>query len=384
VTSAIHQRPSSRPYYVLVVDPSDQTREQLADAVASVGHPVDVCARCEDAIASLDAVDYDIVMSALSRPDDTVQFSEWMRQRHPSIPVIQVATDTPDDNVTPLIQQGTVATLHWPLGADVIAAAVEAAMSERQKEDLGLYDTKDAFFAGRSDIDQAEAFDAALDHLYLVYQPVVRARSNCVVGYEALMRTTAPPFSKAGPLLAVANRLGRTRELDDRVRRLVLEEFLDREQWRTFFVNMDIEELSHGFLATRDDPLREYASRVVVEFSQDFAVPLTPPVLSTLDRMREAGYRIAAGNITSTTASLVRMRVLAPDIYKLGAAIVRRCDRNTIKQRYISQVVEMAHGEGALVVAQGIERPEEHQTVVELGCDLTQGFLLGIPRATFD
>ncbi|RME27022.1 MAG: EAL domain-containing protein [Deltaproteobacteria bacterium] len=384
MTSAMPIRPAPRPYHVLVVDPSDRTREELASTVAAVGHPVDACARCEDAIASLDIVDYDIVMSALNEPDASAQFSEWMRQRHPSVPIIQVTTDQAGNNVTPLIPDGTVATLHWPLRPEVVAAAVEAAMSERQKEELGLYDTKDAFFAGRSEAEQSAAFDAALDQLYLVYQPVVRARSNCVVGYEALMRTTAAPFSKAGPLLAVANRLGRVRDLDDRVRQLILEEFLDREQWRTFFVNLDIQELTHGVLATRDDPLREYASRVVIEFSQDFAVPLTPPVLSTLDRMREAGYRIAAGNITSTTASLVRMRVLSPDIYKLGAAIVRRCDRNPLKQRYISQVVEMAHGEGALVVAQGIERPEEHQAVVELGCDLTQGFLLGIPRATFD
>jgi EAL domain-containing protein (putative c-di-GMP-specific phosphodiesterase class I) len=39
---------------------------------------------------------------------------------------------------------------------------------------------------------------------------------------------------------------------------------------------------------------------------------------------------------------------------------------------------------GALVVAEGIETPAERDTVVSLGCDLRQGFLLGRPAESAD
>jgi EAL domain-containing protein (putative c-di-GMP-specific phosphodiesterase class I) len=38
----------------------------------------------------------------------------------------------------------------------------------------------------------------------------------------------------------------------------------------------------------------------------------------------------------------------------------------------------------ALVVAEGIETPAERDTVVSLGCDLLQGFLLGRPAEVAD
>jgi len=42
-------------------------------------------------------------------------------------------------------------------------------------------------------------------------------------------------------------------------------------------------------------------------------------------------------------------------------------------------MIERCHGTGKLVIAEGVETPDEKQTLVDLGCDLLQGYLLGRP-----
>ena len=168
------------------------------------------------------------------------------------------------------------------------------------------------------------------------------------------------------------------------MRSLLAGQFEDKPQWRTFFINIHIDELERGLLGTDADPLLPFGSRIVLEFSQADEIPDGPEVQASLARVRAAGFRVAVGDIAATTSTLMRMRTLVPDLYKIGGVVVRGCDRDERKRRFITEIVEMAHAEGALVVAQGIERPEEHRVAVELGCDMVQGFLLGIPRSVFD
>ncbi len=368
---------------ILLVDPDLDSRERVAKNLIALGHQVETCDDSENAIAELESSDFDIVLSAPSQAAANAEFASWMRMRHPMVPLILV---TSDEVGTPAFDMAAASpdNLVRPAGLPThLVEAVDKALAKRERRrELQLRRGAERARARHYEA-LSQVYERALENMHLIYQPVIRARTNCVVGYEALVRTSTPRFTGAGPFLAVASRLGRQSEIEDRVRSLLLDEFADREHWRTFFVNMDMDELSRGLLGSDDDPLVPYASRIVVEFGHELQIPDNAIVMRTLDRMRAAGYRIAAGDITDTTSALVRMRVLAPDLYKLGAAVVRRCDKDIRKQRYISEVIEMAHGEGALVVAQGIERPEERQTVVELGCDLLQGFLLGIPRASF-
>ncbi len=51
------------------------------------------------------------------------------------------------------------------------------------------------------------------------------------------------------------------------------------------------------------------------------------------------------------------------------------------RRKLIAALVELAHEQGAQVVAEGIERVDEYETMLELGVDLGQGFYFGHPTA---
>ncbi|HVJ15939.1 MAG TPA: EAL domain-containing protein, partial [Polyangiaceae bacterium] len=68
---------------------------------------------------------------------------------------------------------------------------------------------------------------------------------------------------------------------------------------------------------------------------------------------------------------------------KIDMSLVRNVHRDPVRQRLIRAVVEASTSLKMLTVAEGVETAEERDTVVELGADLLQGYLLAKPAAGF-
>jgi EAL domain-containing protein (putative c-di-GMP-specific phosphodiesterase class I) len=99
-----------------------------------------------------------------------------------------------------------------------------------------------------------------------------------------------------------------------------------------------------------------------------------------VSRLRSLGYRIAVDDFGAGYAALNSFASLRPDIAKLDMALVRSVDRDPYRRRLVTSVTSMCRDLGILVVAEGIETEAEKTTLVGLGCDLLQGFLIGPPQ----
>ncbi len=60
--------------------------------------------------------------------------------------------------------------------------------------------------------------------------------------------------------------------------------------------------------------------------------------------------------------------------------MISNIDTNFLKQNLVETMVSFAETQGAQVIAEGIERREEFETVRSLGVHLTQGFLFHEPK----
>jgi EAL domain-containing protein (putative c-di-GMP-specific phosphodiesterase class I) len=47
----------------------------------------------------------------------------------------------------------------------------------------------------------------------------------------------------------------------------------------------------------------------------------------------------------------------------------------------VRSTVELAHTLGATVVAEGVEAPAQWEHLAGIGCDIAQGYLVGVPMA---
>jgi EAL domain-containing protein (putative c-di-GMP-specific phosphodiesterase class I)/GGDEF domain-containing protein len=213
--------------------------------------------------------------------------------------------------------------------------------------------------------------------VYVDYHPIVVAETMEVFGYEALargmMRTLRSPevmfdVAAEADLVWELSRLCRARALEGLEARLTGSQLL--------FINVD----PHDFA----DPTFEAtgvadATRVVIEITERTAIKDYPKFRERLQAFRDIGFRFAVDDAGSGYAGLGSIANLEPDFIKLDISLINSIDTNFIKQNLVETMVRFANDQGAMVIAEGVERAEEFRTVQELGVHLVQGFYLHRP-----
>ena len=148
----------------------------------------------------------------------------------------------------------------------------------------------------------------------------------------------------------------------------------------TVFVNLQPRDLDDDALYDAAAPLSAEAPRVVLEITERESLSSTPQVRERVTTLRKLGYRIAIDDLGAGYAGLTSFALLEPDIVKLDMALVRGVDHEPVKRRLIASFTTLCKEMGVLVVAEGIETAPERDAIIDLGCDLLQGFFIGRPQ----
>ena len=99
--------------------------------------------------------------------------------------------------------------------------------------------------------------------------------------------------------------------------------------------------------------------------------------------LRRLGFQIAIDDLGAGYAGLTSFTQLEPEFVKLDMSLIRDVDHSSTKQKIIRSMVALCHDMGKQIVAEGVERREEQDSLVELGCDLLQGYLFARPGRPF-
>jgi len=219
--------------------------------------------------------------------------------------------------------------------------------------------------------------------VFMEYHPIIVTATQEVYGFEALARGRRRELRSPEVLFEVAEEANMLWELSGLLRKCAVEGIIDDlEPNQYLFLDVD----PHDF----DDPAflnldaRELGihdtSRIVLEITERSAITDYPRFQEYLTAFRERGFQFAVDDAGSGYAGLGSIANLAPDYIKLDISLISNIDTNFLKQNLVSTIVTFAESEGAKVIAEGVERQEEFETVRELGVHLTQGFLFHRPR----
>ncbi|MBA3890705.1 MAG: EAL domain-containing protein [Gemmatimonadaceae bacterium] len=216
--------------------------------------------------------------------------------------------------------------------------------------------------------------------VYVDYHPIVVTDTMEIFGYEALARGQMRSMRSPEVMFDVADQADLVWELSRLCRSRALEGLDGRlGKDKLLFVNVD----PHDF----DDPAfneKEVSEpgRVVIEITERTAIKDYPKFRERLRAFRDAGFRFAVDDAGSGYAGLGSIANLEPDFIKLDISLINAIDTNFIKQNLVETMVRFANDHGAKVIAEGVERAEEFNTVRDLGVHLVQGFYLHRPSAT--
>lgn len=221
------------------------------------------------------------------------------------------------------------------------------------------------------------------------YQPVVDLRTSRVTGMEALVR-----WWRDGVLVPPE---GFIRHAEESGLIVPIGEWVLREAcrqmagWRDsdwhvgLCVNLSPRQLTEpDFVETVADALAQSGlapGALTLEVTEDVLVDDAQGTIQRLWELRKLGVRLAIDDFGTGYASLAYLRRLPADTLKIDPSFVSGLGSDEVLTMLTRTVVRLGRDLGLLVVAEGIERPEQLGMLREMDCPRGQGYLVARPMA---
>ena len=224
--------------------------------------------------------------------------------------------------------------------------------------------------------------------LVLYYQPQVDLRSGAVTSVEALVRWMHPKRGLVGPddFIPLAERTG----LIKRLTRTVLTEAIRQARaWELAGLRMPIA-VNLSMRNIHDPQLPQTIAQLLqrwdarpdllrLEMTETVLAADPERALQTMDSLRAMGVHIALDDFGIGYSSLAYLNRLPLDEIKIDRSFVIGMVDDESSATIVRATVELGHGLGYAVVAEGVENSETRQRLTALGCDAIQGFLVARP-----
>jgi diguanylate cyclase (GGDEF)-like protein/PAS domain S-box-containing protein len=273
------------------------------------------------------------------------------------------------------------------------AAMYHAKQSGRARVEV-FDETLTARAAARLEIESSLHQALLGDQLSVVYQPVVAIESGEMVGVEALVRWEHPERGAIPPLafIPIAEESGLILQIG---RWVLARACTQAAEWIATFgepehfslsVNVSNRQLEHDRMIAEVAAALEESGLpphcLVLEITESFFIRDLQASVRRLQALRRLGVRIAIDDFGTGFSSLNSLSRLPIDVVKIDKSFI-----DALGTRYdavIGAVVEVAGAFDLSVVAEGIEREEQRDRLLDLGCRFAQGYLFGKPAHPAD
>lgn len=223
--------------------------------------------------------------------------------------------------------------------------------------------------------------------LDLLYQPKLSLKTGRLAGAEALMRWEDADLGVVGPdrFIPVAERSG----LIDALTTWGLRRALAR--WRDWREQGIVAELAFNISAAtlRDMNFPDAVQRMCMDVGvppEMLTLELTEGatqeainLMDTLSRVRIKGMRTALDDFGTGYSSLLQLRRLPFCELKIDRWFVEDAVRSPAGALVIRSIIDLAHGLGLTVTAEGVATAAQFDLLHDLGCDQAQGEFISPP-----
>jgi len=269
------------------------------------------------------------------------------------------------------------------------------------KADLALYQAKDAgrgvarYFSSELQSEQEDRVRLEADlrsaiaskQFHLVYQPLINAKTQRLIGFEALIRWNHPQrgFVPPNVFIPVAEETGLMAAIgewviDEACRAAatwpdpisVALNISPKQMIQAALPNLVSEALARHKLA---------GNRIELEVTEGVFLGDNGSTLDVLKRLRALGVGIALDDFGTGYSSIGYLNKAIFHKLKIDGSFVREAGSRPENVAIIQSIVQLAKSFRMSVTAEGVETAEDFERMRDLGCDTIQGYLFGKPLA---
>lgn len=380
------ERKAETKAWVLVVDDEPELLRGVSRGLKLQGYSVTEARNGEEAVQHLSRRAFDVVVSDIVMPGmGGIQLLKEVRQHDLHVPVVLMTGEPAVSTAVQALEYGAFHYLTKPVESEALDTIVQKAVRMHRMARVKQQAAELLGHAGALGTDRAgleASFDRAVSSMWMAYHPIIDVNKKLIFGYEALLRSTEPSLPHPGAVIDAAMRLGRLESLGRAIRSLASEP-IPADADFSLFVNLHVTDLTDPSLSDPESPLSKIAHRVVLEITERSSLDEVKDARRRVAALREMGFRIAVDDLGAGYAGLSSFTLLEPEIVKLDMSLVRDIHVTSTKQKVVRSMTALSKDMGMTVVAEGVETREERDCLVDLGCDLLQGFLFAKPGRAF-
>ncbi|MCR5121757.1 MAG: EAL domain-containing protein [Ruminococcus sp.] len=208
-------------------------------------------------------------------------------------------------------------------------------------------------------------------------------------GFEALarMKNADGGFISPGEFIPVAEKVGLVDKVDGMVFRKAAMFFgeLLRKTGTDIILSVNVSVrhlLKNDFLDEIGNVLRESgvpADKLEIEITESIMIDSVDKALQCIDELKAMGVKIAIDDFGTGYSSLSYLNKFPANLLKIDKSFIDKMNEDDSSKQYVSAIISIGHIMDFDVISEGVEEPEQVETLKEIGCDFIQGFIWGRP-----
>ena len=227
------------------------------------------------------------------------------------------------------------------------------------------------------------------DEFIPYFQPIIDITAGKISGLEALMRHRKPTgeivaaghfidiLEETGLIVDVGFNLIRKicaqmkRWIDGNGYNLPVSINLSPMQFRDiYFCNKVLDIIGEAGIPPR---------LINFEITESMLIEDIDRTMSILENMKERGFNVLIDDFGTGYSSLSYIQRLKIDCIKIDMSFLRNIVESNADQTIVKAIVMMSKGLNLQTIAEGIETKEQLDMIIELGCDMGQGYYWSHP-----
>ncbi len=363
---------------------NDRWGHDLGDEVLrEIGQRIERFVRPGDTAARLGGDEFAVVLTEPVTPDDAVGVAERL--------LLEIGRPL-ETGPAPLYTGASIGIAFGSNDETLLKEADIAMYRAKNHSEMGY-----AFFDPQLDrvaVERSQRIGElregiAREEFRLDYQAVVDLDRNEITGYEALVRWEHPTAGELPPgeFIPLAEETGLIVGLGEWVLTEACTEAtnLHRLHGRPVHmsVNVSARQLHHpDFFRHVSRALESSAlmpNLLTLELTESTLLASDERVSRTLQKIKDLGVILALDDFGTGYASLSYLREFPIDVVKIDRSFTANASSENGDLVLLKGIIDLGHALELNLVAEGIETPEQHTIVRQLGCQQAQGFYFGRP-----
>lgn len=358
----------------------------------SIAHRLRLCLRAGDTVARLGGDEFVILLEDTGRADDAPlaanRLLETLKQpfhlnghEFPVTASIGIIADAGSyDRPEDILRDADIAMYQ----AKTNGKARSEVFSVELRERLQL----------RLDLENDLRHVLERDELELYYQPILSLQSDCITGFEALLRWHHPQRGLIAPnvFIPIAEETGLIVPIGCWVLRQACRQLCAwQDQFPqhpplTMSVNISgVQFVAPGFIDQVAEIVREAGidpMSLRLELTETVWLNSTSEVITLFQQLSNMGIQLHIDDFGTGYSSLAYLQYFPIRMLKIDRSFLTQMGEDGGNKEIVRAVISMAHDLGMEAVAEGVETVEQCQDLKRFGCNYGQGYLFSRPTTS--